>query len=222
MLSEHRCVFAHGAGTNGKSTLLNTINRIFGDYATVADVGTFLAHNHERHPTDIAKLHGARLVVAQETERGRRWDEVKIKAMTGGDKMTARFMRQDFFDFTPIFKLFITGNNKPHLDNVDEAIRRRLMIVPFTVQNPAGRARPPTARQAHDRSARYPALVHRRLPGLAARRPATARHRHRSHRRLFRRSRHHSPMARRMHPRRRTLRLHQIRHPPRLMETMVR
>jgi len=102
MLSEHRCVFAHGAGTNGKSTLLNTINRIFGDYATVADVGTFLAHNHERHPTDIAKLHGARLVVAQETERGRRWDEVKIKAMTGGDKMTARFMRQDFFDFTPI------------------------------------------------------------------------------------------------------------------------
>src|SRR6516165_7879252 len=136
MLSEHRCVFAHGAGTNGKSTLLNTINRIFGDYATVADVGTFLAHNHERHPTDIAKLHGARLVVAQETERGRRWDEVKIKAMTGGDKMTARFMRQDFFDFTPVFKLFITGNNRPHLDNVDEAMRRRLMIVPFTVQIP--------------------------------------------------------------------------------------
>jgi putative DNA primase/helicase len=134
--SEHRFIFAHGAGANGKSTLLNTIGRIFGDYATIADVGTFLAHNHERHPTDVAKLHGARLVVAQETERGRRWDEVKIKSMTGGDKMTARFMRQDFFDFTPTFKLFITGNNKPHLDNVDEAIRRRLLLVPLTVQIP--------------------------------------------------------------------------------------
>jgi P4 family phage/plasmid primase-like protien len=134
--SEHRFVFAHGAGANGKSTLLNVVGRIFGDYATVADVGTFLAHNQERHPTDVAKLQGARLVVAQETERGRRWDEVKIKTMTGGDKMTARFMRQDFFDFTPVFKLFITGNNKPSLDNVDEAMRRRLMIVPFTVQIP--------------------------------------------------------------------------------------
>jgi putative DNA primase/helicase len=134
--SEHRFVFAFGTGANGKSTLVNTIARIFADYATVADVGTFLAANHERHPTDVAKLHGARFVVAQETEKGRRWDETKIKTMTGGDKMTARFMRQDFFDFHPTFKLFITGNNKPRLDNIDEAMRRRLLLVPFTVQIP--------------------------------------------------------------------------------------
>jgi putative DNA primase/helicase len=102
----------------------------------VADVGTFIASNTERHPTDVAKLHGYRLVVAQETEKGRRWDETKIKTMTGGDKMTARFMRCDFFDFVPKFKLWIVGNHKPRLDNVDEAMRRRMLLVPFTVQIP--------------------------------------------------------------------------------------
>ncbi len=74
--------------------------------------------------------------VAQETQKGRKWDEAKIKTMTGGDKITARFMRQDFFDFVPTFKLFITGNHKPRLENVDEAMRRRLLLVPFVVQIP--------------------------------------------------------------------------------------
>jgi putative DNA primase/helicase len=135
--SEHVFVFAYGTGANGKSTFINTIARIFGDYATVADTDTFLVTRSERHPTDLAKLRGARLVVAQETERGRRWDETKIKALTGGDKITARFMRQDFFDFVPTFKLFVVGNHKPRLGSVDEAIRRRMLIVPFTVQIPA-------------------------------------------------------------------------------------
>src|SRR4030095_16895599 len=98
--------------------------------------GTFIATRAERHPTDLAKLCGARLVVAQETQKGRRWDETKIKALTGGDRITARFMRQDFFDFTPTFKLFIVGNHKPRLGTVDEAMRRRMLIVPFTVQIP--------------------------------------------------------------------------------------
>lgn len=134
--SEHKFVFAYGTGANGKSTFINTIAAILGDYATVADVGTFIAAATERHPTDVAKLHGYRLVVAQETEKGRRWDETKIKSMTGGDKMTARFMRCDFFDFVPKFKLWIVGNHKPRLDNVDEAMRRRMLLVPFTVQIP--------------------------------------------------------------------------------------
>jgi putative DNA primase/helicase len=134
--SEHKFVFAYGTGANGKSTFINTIAAILGDYATVADMGTFIATNNERHPTDLAKLRGARLVVAQETQKGRRWDETKIKALTGGDKITARFMRQDFFDFTPTFKLFIAGNHKPRLHTVDEAMRRRLLLVPFTVQIP--------------------------------------------------------------------------------------
>jgi putative DNA primase/helicase len=134
--SEHVFVFAYGTGANGKSTFINTIAKIFGDYATVADMSTFIASHNERHPTDLAKLVGARLVIAQETQKGRRWDETKIKALTGGDRITARFMRQDFFDFVPTFKLFICGNHKPRLTSVDEAIRRRLLLVPFTVQIP--------------------------------------------------------------------------------------
>ncbi len=115
LTTEHAFVFAYGTGANGKSTFINTIARIFGDYATVADMATFIASSTERHPTDLAKLRGARLVVAQETQKGRRWDEVRIKALTGGDRLTARFMRQDFFDFAPTFKLFIAGNHKPRL-----------------------------------------------------------------------------------------------------------
>jgi putative DNA primase/helicase len=135
-ISEHRFIFGYGTGANGKSTLINTIAKIIGDYACVADMSTFLAAKSERHPTDLAKLHGHRLAIAQETEKGRRWDEVKIKNLTGGDKITARFMHQDHFDFIPTFKLFITGNHKPRLENVDEAMRRRLMLVPFLVQIP--------------------------------------------------------------------------------------
>jgi len=76
-------------------------------------------------------LRGARLVTASETEEGRAWAESRIKQMTGGDKIAARFMRQDFFEFTPQFKLMIVGNHKPVLRNVDEAARRRFLIVPF-------------------------------------------------------------------------------------------
>jgi putative DNA primase/helicase len=154
--SEHKFVFAYGTGANGKSTFVNTIAAIFGDYATIADMGTFIATNNERHPTDLAKLRGARLVVAQETQKGRRWDETKIKALTGGDKITARFMRQDFFDFDPTFKLFITGNHKPRLHTVDEAMRRRLLLVPFTVQIPPAERDP---HLLHKLEAERPAIL---------------------------------------------------------------
>jgi putative DNA primase/helicase len=82
---------------------------------------------------------GARLVAAQETEEGKRWAEAKIKALTGGDPITARFMRQDDFEFIPQFKLVMTGNHKPGLRNVDEAIKRRMYLIPFTVTIPAER-----------------------------------------------------------------------------------
>src|SRR6476469_7666883 len=127
LTTEHTFVFAYGTGANGKSTFINTLAKIFGDYATVADMGTFIATRAERHPTDLAKLCDACLVVAQETQRGRHWDETKIKALTGGDRMTARFMRQEFFDFVPTFKLFIAGNHQPRIGSVDEAMRRRLL-----------------------------------------------------------------------------------------------
>jgi putative DNA primase/helicase len=94
---------------------------------------TFVVTQGEHHPTDLAGLRGARLVTSQETEKGRRWAEGKIKALTGGDPITARFMRQDFFTYLPDFKLVIAGNHKPSLGSVDEAIRRRFNLVPFTV-----------------------------------------------------------------------------------------
>jgi putative DNA primase/helicase len=107
-----------------------------GDYSKVAAMDTFMASAGERHPTDLAGLQGARLVTAVETEEGRRWAEAKLKAMTGGDKISARFMRQDFFEFTPQFKLLIAGNHKPGLRTVDEAMRRRFYLVPFAVTIP--------------------------------------------------------------------------------------
>jgi putative DNA primase/helicase len=97
---------------------------------------TFTESPIERHPTELAMLRGARLVIAQETEKGRHWAESKIKALTDGSPVTARFMRQDHFEFTPQFKLMIAGNHKPSLRTVDEAIRRRIQMIPFTVTIP--------------------------------------------------------------------------------------
>jgi len=133
---EHALFFLYGTGRNGKGVFLNTLTGILGDYASVAPMETFTASNMAQHPTDLASLRGARLVTAQETEEGRQWAEAKIKALTGGDPITARFMRQDFFTFTPQFKLFIAGNHKPGLRGVDEAMRARLNLIPFTVTIP--------------------------------------------------------------------------------------
>lgn len=133
---EHALVFVYGPGGNGKSVFLNTVAAVMKDYAVTAAMDTFTASQSDKHPTDLAMLRGARLVTASETEEGRAWAESRIKQMTGGDAITARFMRQDFFTFTPQFKLMIVGNHKPVLKNVDEAARRRFLIVPFERKPP--------------------------------------------------------------------------------------
>lgn len=135
--SEHALFFLYGTGANGKSVFLNTLSSVMGDYAASAPMDTFMQTKTDRHPTDLAGLRGARLVTSIEVEKGRRWAEAKIKALTGGDKICARFMRQDFFDYKPQFKLIIAGNNKPSIRDVDEAMKRRLHLVPFTVTIPA-------------------------------------------------------------------------------------
>jgi putative DNA primase/helicase len=129
---EHALLFVYGPGGNGKSVLLNTVAGILGDYCRNAAMETFTAAQGDRHPTDLAMLQGARMVCASETEEGRAWAEVRIKQLTGGDTISARFMRQDFFEFRPQFKLVVIGNHKPVLRNVDEAARRRFNVVPFT------------------------------------------------------------------------------------------
>lgn len=140
---EHALFFFYGTGANGKSVFLSTLSYILGDYSHTAGSETFLESHQSGHPTDIAALRGARAVIASEVANGRRWDEVKIKTLTGGDKISARFMRQDFFEYTPQFKLIIAGNHKPGLRDVDVAMRRRLHLVPFTVTIP------PEARDPH-------------------------------------------------------------------------
>jgi P4 family phage/plasmid primase-like protien len=134
--TEHALFFLYGTGANGKSVFVNTLSAVFGDYATNAPMDTFMETRSDRHPTDLAGLRGARLVTAIEVEKGKRWAEAKIKSLTGGDKISARFMRQDFFDYKPQFKLLIAGNHKPAIRDVDEAMRRRLHLIPFTVTIP--------------------------------------------------------------------------------------
>lgn len=128
---EHALAFAHGSGGNGKGTFLGALGAILGDYATVASADVFLASNQQRHSTELASLMGARLVHAQEIDPSRKWDEAKVKSLTGGDKISARFMRQDNFEFTPQFTLIIAGNTKPEIANVDDAMRRRMHLIPF-------------------------------------------------------------------------------------------
>jgi len=128
---EHVLAFAHGSGGNGKGTFLNAIGAILGDYSAVASADVFLASNNQRHPTELAALMGARLVHAQEIDPSRKWDEAKVKSLTGGDKISARFMRQDLFEFDPQFTLVIAGNTRPEITNVDDAMRRRMHLIPF-------------------------------------------------------------------------------------------
>jgi putative DNA primase/helicase len=128
---EHALVFVYGLGGNGKSVFVNTIMAVMKDYAVTCATETLAESLGDRHPTELAALQGARLVAAAETERGKAWAEAKIKKMTGGDRIKARFMRQDEFEYRPQFKLTVVGNNKPTLKNVDEAMRRRFNIVPF-------------------------------------------------------------------------------------------
>jgi putative DNA primase/helicase len=131
---EHALFFIYGPGGNGKSVFLNVLTDILGDYSTTAPMESFTATKYSGIPADLAMMRGARVVTSSETESGRGWAEARIKQITGGDKISARFMRENFFQFTPTFKLVIVGNHKPDLTQVDEAMRRRFHIIPFTIK----------------------------------------------------------------------------------------
>ena len=141
-ISTHALFFLYGTGANGKSVFVNVVSTVLGDYAANAPMDTFMETRTDRHPTDLAGLRGARFVSATETEQGRRWNESKIKAITGGDDITARLMHQDFFTYRPQFKLLIAGNHKPAIRNIDEAMRRRMHLIPFTITVPADKRDP--------------------------------------------------------------------------------
>ena len=136
MTNEHVLFFLHGTGANGKSTLLNTLMFMFGDYAKPTDPDLLLSKQGEAHPTGVAALMGTRMAVTNEVEDGRKLAENLVKQLTGGDRLTARFMRQDFFSFMPTHKLWIAGNHKPIIRGQDEGIWRRMRMIPFTVTIP--------------------------------------------------------------------------------------
>lgn len=128
----------HGGGGNGKTKFVEAIRGCLGnDYVTGVSMETLIVTSGEQHPTDVADLRGRRLAIACETEEGRRLAEAKVKQLTGGDRLRARFMRRDFFEFNPTHKLLIVGNHRPTLRNVDEAMRRRLLLIPFDATIPA-------------------------------------------------------------------------------------
>lgn len=129
--TEHKLLFAFGTGRNGKGVFFNALDGILGDYATVAPSSTFLESGADHHPTDLASLAGARLVTASELPPGKAWNEARIKSLTGGDPITARRMRADFFTYQPQFTLMIAGNHLPSFRGIDEATRARVLLIPF-------------------------------------------------------------------------------------------
>lgn len=133
---EQVLVFAHGAGANGKSVLLDVMLGIVGDYGLRAPPELVLAKYGESHPTDVASLEGRRLVVCSEIEQGRAWAESTIKRITGDTSITARKMKTDFYTFPATHKLVIAANTKPTVRGTDNAIWRRMRLVPFEVTIP--------------------------------------------------------------------------------------
>jgi len=131
------CFFIlYGTGMNGKSTFLNTIQTILGDYAIQARAETFLSKDRDYIPNDIARMNKKRLVIATEFPEGKRVNENLIKSLTGRDTISARFLRQEFFDFSPTFKLWIGTNHKPVVYENTIAFWRRVKLIPFEVQIP--------------------------------------------------------------------------------------
>jgi len=134
----------HGGGNNGKTIFTATIGAMLGDYARETPVETLMIKRNETIPNDIAGLKGARLVTASEGERGQRLAESLIKRLTGGDKISARFLHQEFFEFVPEFKIVLSTNHKPSIRGTDAAIWSRIHLVPFDVTIPKSEQVPHT------------------------------------------------------------------------------
>ncbi len=139
-VAEQSMFFLTGAGRNGKSVFMNTIMALLGEYACETPTETLMMKQGAQSgiANDLARLPSMRLVSANETEQGQRLAEAKIKAMTGGDTITARFLHKEFFDFKPVFKLWLRSNHKPVIRGTDEGIWRRVKLIPFN-QNFEGR-----------------------------------------------------------------------------------
>lgn len=130
--TREQCLFIlHGGGKNGKSTLINVVQALMGGYAQTASPDMLMARRPGSATNDIAKLCDARTVTATESSEGNRLQENLIKQLTGGDKMAARFLFGEWFEFTPQFKILLACNHKPIIRGTDEGIWRRIKLIPF-------------------------------------------------------------------------------------------
>jgi putative DNA primase/helicase len=130
-VSDEVLICHNGGGCNGKSTALEAVAAMLGDYAAVAPPGLFTARNFDAHPTEIAALYGKRFVTAIEQEANRALRESLVKSLTGGDTIRTRRMREDFWEMKPTWKIHIAYNRAPRLTGTDDGIRRRLRVVPW-------------------------------------------------------------------------------------------
>ncbi len=140
--SEQCFAIFYGSGRNGKTTLVETIMFILGTWARQADFQTFAIKDRDSISNDLARLAGCRLVSAAEGSDGVRLDEAIIKKLTGGDRITARFLHAEFFEYTPSFKLILSSNHRPKIRGTDEGIWRRIRLVPFDVTIPLNEVDP--------------------------------------------------------------------------------
>ncbi len=164
--TREQCLFiAHGTGANGKSVFMRAMREMLGDYGRDCPAETLLAQRDSGINNDIARLAGARLVGAIETEDGKRFAESLVKAITGGDTITARFLHREFFEFVPQFKLWLATNHKPTIRGNDHAIWRRIRLIPFAVTIP-------DAEQDRDLgeklAAEYPGILNWAIEGCLA------------------------------------------------------
>jgi putative DNA primase/helicase len=136
IVGPHVLPFAHGSGGNGKGVFLEALAGVLGDYATTAPNGFLMQQPFPGHETELARLAGARMVICSEVNEDDRFDEAKVKALTGGDSITARFMRQDHFTFRPTHQLWLMGNHQPAVRAGGRSFWRRLRLVPFEREVP--------------------------------------------------------------------------------------
>ena len=123
--------FLYGTGSNGKSVLLNVLREIAGCYGLTFEAEGLMQTKHEPHPEMFAKLVGKRMAVSNELPQNGRWHEARVKALTGSDKISARFMKKDSFEFTPSHTHLVSANFRPRLSGDDAAMARRMVLVPF-------------------------------------------------------------------------------------------
>jgi putative DNA primase/helicase len=155
--TQEQCLFfLYGAGANGKTTLLNALREILGDYSAQAPMELLMKGRESRIPNDIAKLRASRLVISTELEESMRLAESFLKQITGSDAVAARFLYAEWFEFVPQFKLWIAANHKPTIRGDDFAIWRRINLIPFLVEIPVERRDPRLLEKLRDE---YPGIL---------------------------------------------------------------